>query len=544
MAYFHFDQEISMMSSHLAALQSFAEQLLCSRAADESFIDAASISMSNRQGRQLNASENVLRGLVQLFLRRLKHTFIVLDGLDECRTFTELLQFLEECTAISSCGIVVLMRPHLPFESFWDERVAYLDLQGRENLEDMKLFMQPRIRDLSTAGQIAGYMSNDEIVTSLALQADSIFLWCSLIIAHLRQPALTPGERRDIIVGKTSFQGLENLFDRILDDIERRSPKCHLKRICNVFEWLVVAQTAWNVDRLHLALAVQDNRSSNRNDLIKNFKKSLVLICGPLIEIRDHEGEDTVRFIHLSVSEYLSKPFVEVGKSPFLVQSNAAHCSLAKMSLSYLMNEVPHAPLSGSPTITADPNVIMNQYCLLLYTATYWTFHAAKAFEISEQLEDDEITDIFKRRCFSTLVGILSKVVAFKPLITLWIEACWMFNSQPRADGLSSNIYSVMEFRCRKAKLELKELSATIARLDSSLEQLNTAWHRVLASEPNEIWQQSIAAFTKSEFWVGTNEATVTSLYSPTADQGSIMIASQVSSDGSEVGVIKVWPPM
>jgi hypothetical protein len=543
-AYFHFDWGDAIMTSMIAALQSIAAQLLFSRPFNEDFVDVAYFIMSRCENGQVNTSESDLRELIAVSLKQLKHTFLVIDGLDECLAWNEFLLFLQECTAFGSCSVITFTRPHLQLDSSFGSHILHLNLQGQENLEDMKLFIGPYIQDLASAGKIAGHLPVEEIVTSLALQADSIFLWSSLIMAYLNQVGLTPNERLDIVTGKVSFQGLDNLFDRILHDIEKRTPKCHLKKVSKIFQCLVVGQELWPKDRLHIALSVQENRPSNKDDFIPDFDRSLVQMCGPLIELR---ADETVRFIHLSVAEYLSKPTATTDRSDvsaLRVQANAAHCSLARLGLAYLLHEVNHEALSGSPSITADSTLVSQTYSLLQYVSRYWTFHATMAFEMLDDQDEVDHLAIFKQECFSSLAAMLSKIIKNKPLLTLWIEACWTFHTTPDVSDLASNMASFMELRPPKSRLQLQLLKDELAKFSSSLQNLNKTWHRVLRMEPNEMWQQSIPSFTKSEFWVGTNEATVTSLHSEKQGNTSIIIASQASSNGKEVGVIKIWPPV
>jgi hypothetical protein len=221
---------------------------------------------------------------------------------------------------------------------------------------------------------------------------------------------------------------------------------------------------------------------------------------------------------------------------------------MAQLGLAYLKHEVLHEPLSGSATITAGVEIVSKKYRLLPYVVQFWPFHAAKAFEIQNDPEefesgDQEVEEIFKRKCFSSLALMLSKIIEDKLIVTVWIEACWTFKAPPSMRDLSSNISAYLELRPPRSKKQHQGLSEKLASLALSLQSLNKTWFRVLQMEPNEMWRQSIPAFTKSEFWVGTDEATVTSLQSDSADIGSIMIASQVSSNGKEIGVIKVWPP-
>ena len=88
----------------------------------------------------------------------------------------------------------------------------------------------------------------------------------------------------------------------------------------------------------------------------------------------------------------------------------------------------------------------------------------------------------------------------------------------------------------------LKDLKALVSRFASQLSELETLWGHILAVQPNEIWEPSIYAFAQSEFLVGEEHMKVASLDSK-FDASAISIASQVSADSLDVGLIKVIPP-
>jgi hypothetical protein len=129
--------------------------------------------------------------------------------------------------------------------------------------------------------------------------------------------------------------------------------------------------------------------------------------------------------------------------------------------------------------------------------------------------------------------------------VTLWIEASWLFNS-PRIHDLPENSTLPCDsgllvddsFRqLGKALAELRELSEDLATLQRS-------WSHVLRLEPNEIWEPSIPAFTKSRFWVETRNAHVIRV-APLEPNSTkyITIQSQISDSGSEISLVKLLPP-
>jgi hypothetical protein len=141
------------------------------------------------------------------------------------------------------------------------------------------------------------------------------------------------------------------------------------------------------------------------------------------------------------------------------------------------------------------------------------------------------------------LCQLLNNIITDKRLITVWIEASWVFGSAPSMLDLPDLIQGATGKISMQLQIqELESLAETLQRLSRNLTHLKLKWSYILSVEPNEIWLPSTNAFTDCEFWVGTNEAKVNWLSSDT-DAGAILIASQVSSNGTEVGVVRIWPP-
>jgi hypothetical protein len=535
--YVHFDQQRLRMSSRLAAFQLFAAQILFAKRNNQSFIDATSVLMSDHGTGQRNASANELLALIQVFVKHLTSCYFVVDGLDECSEWEELLRSLKHCIQHSNCQIVIFTRPHIPYHRVIESDAFSLELRGDENIEDIKMFLRGPISELSESGKI-GNVSEEYVVTALATQANSIFLWAVLIVAYLQQPGSTPRERLDIINGNISFLGLENLYSRILEDLAGRVPKTHLVKVRKVFQWLIASKEPWTHEMLRTALAVQDNRPSTQGDFITDFTKSMLELCGPLIEFRP---DWTIRFIHLSVAEYLTSPNEESQQSGFHLPINIAHCSMANLSLAYLMHEIPRHPLSGNPWITASHNIVSRKHILLPYVAKHWPDHVCRSLEFREGLEEEYKVHMVGRNCLAVLESFLRKLLEDKEVVTAWIEASWTFGTPPSILDLADRAKECSNLDDQRLKGKFISLSETLTRLASSLARLNKDWGHVLVTEPNEIWQPSIAAFSKSQFLVGTTEADLSSLSSD-ADNGSVVIASQVSCNGKEVGVLKVWP--
>ncbi|KAF8852440.1 hypothetical protein BDZ45DRAFT_730184 [Acephala macrosclerotiorum] len=534
-AYFYFDQQQGDRYPRFTALQSIAAQLLFSQKNNPTSIDLAALMMKDETQGQMSASPQSLESLIRIYLQRLNGSYFIFDGLDECLEWEEFLISLRKCAEGTSCKIVLLSRTHLSLSAIIGQKPFDMKLKSNTNITEIHAIVRPGIASLLQRGKLGklyGLDSIDDLVNRLAKRSDSIVLWADLIIKYLQSPFLTPSERVEIVEEEKSFKGLDNLFGKILVDLGKRIPESQYEKVRKVFGWLAAAQRPWTTTLMETALAVQPHRHSTSEDFMDSFEESLMQLCGPLVEIRhDH----TVRFIHLSVAQYLTL----LQESVFSVSLSAAHCSTANLCLEYLLNEVPHEPLSGDSSITCNRESVIMRYCFLSYVVAFWPLHARQGFE--EGLGDKSGRKFLSSKGCKDLSQLLLMLTTEKRLVTLWIEAAWTFEIAPSLFDLSEIIKGAARKAMEAQRAELVHLAKTLQRLGRNLSHLNQKWGHILVSEPNEIWSPSTNALTDCEFWVGTTAAKINWL-SSNADAGTILIASQVSSNGKEVGVVRVWP--
>jgi hypothetical protein len=424
-----------------------------------------------------------------------------------------------------------------------------MELEQGENLEEITTIIRPELTSLISLGKLGprfGPEGAEAVIQRLARRADSIVLWAVLMVKYLQSKTLTPTDREEIINEETHFNGLHELYSKILADLGRRVPTAQHAKAHKVFEWLVITQQPWTTKMLEEALAVKTNRPSSEGDFLAHFEESLLELCGPLVEIRQ---DRIVRFIHLSVAEYLTSKEHLATKSTFSVSLRRAHSSAANLCLAYLKNEIPQKPLSGTASTRPHQPSIALKYSLLQYAVTYWSQHARLSLEHDVDYADNlehvtQFTQTFTQKGFSDLFQLLSRLTTDKLFVTVWIEASWTFEVPPSLLDIPDLIVSsvtILPKQNQKLKTDLKALGQTLQRLSGNLSHLNKQWGLTLTESPNEIWLPSTNAFTDSEFWIGTDAADVKWLPSQEEEQ-SVLIVSQVSMDGNGVGVIKVWP--
>lgn len=309
-----------------------------------------------------------------------------------------------------------------------------------------------------------------------------------------------------------------------------------------MFKCLTYGFDSWNTETLNTALAIQSNRAFNDPDLVDNFNVSIVQLSSSLVEVHP---DKTVAFIHLSVAEFFGAS--SQTQDGFSFEKYDAHCALALLCLSYLIFNVPHGPLSGDSNTTANTQSLAIHFPMLRYAALNWSTHMSECLKYLMQHKEPTFYSIDVDNCLSALSMTLSNKAT--DLLTTWVEASWSCQVAPDllilVDQIKRFLHWVTLSKTPLLSFGPESIGIVLdqaAELSVDLTSINHQWGQVLRSEPNEIWLPSIKSFSKSKFWSGTEEQTVQFL-TANDEQGSILISSQGSSDGSKVGVLRVWPP-
>jgi hypothetical protein len=399
-------------------------------------------------------------------------------------------------------------------------------------VDDIESYLKSRIEKLVNKGAIPATFSVDAIVSQLSRRSNSMFLWAALMANYLSSPYLTPAERSTAIHQLNRFEGLDAIYARILEQLERQIPYAYQTKVKHIFEWLSVAKSPWTTEVLRTALAVQPDRPLSEHDYIQNFKPALLQMCGSLIEVRNN---GTVDFIHLSVLEFLQETCNGNTKNrvptPFRVKNGDAESSMTNLCLSYMINDVPHRPLAGSYAITPSRDIVASRLPLLEYASMNWTAHAGKCLPVSD------MQDRYERLCASIYTFITTQ-----SLVSVWIEASWLFGHAPNVDALMPGIVPGAHSSGLSVADNHLMFRNTVSQFAETLVRLYHHWNHILATEPNEIWGPSIQAWSKPAFVAENNSASIVSLSSD-HNSDAILIATQVSHTSTEIGVIKVQPP-
>ena len=348
------------------------------------------------------------------------------------------------------------------------------------------------------------------ICAKVAARSSGMFLWAKLLVNYLNSPALSPNDRFKVLAGVQHLEGIDNLYQSILQKVVQKFKK-EKQLAMNIFKWLTFALYPLSIDELHTAIVQKVGRRTLESDRLIDFTGSVAKITCALVEIEEHGAP---RFIHTSFADFLRSDNTALFSSGFsLTHSKAANSQLATSCLSYLLYDVPHAPLHNLLSASRrdldlvcrederlPPNLdhklgarrrgLRKKHPFLRYASLCWSEHLSKAWGKTPISDTDEWTEL------------LSKFLLNRIAVTAWVEACWTFKSPP---SLSRLEIGSRDFACNNGitHSEDRELIWTLrglATLSYALDSLQVHTP-ALNEEPARIWLPQIRAIVDPAYW-------------------------------------------
>jgi hypothetical protein len=340
-AFFHFDGEDEAKRDRFKAWRAIVAQLLSESKNDRDVIDAATILMDEGGSGQLLASDGEIEELLGILLHRFS-VFLVLDGIDECRNSEQFLLSLAELCVSTDTKVLLLSRPIISFPSVYQDRRNTswrLRLTSSRNYQDIRMLLESYLESMSERGLLPAYHSQLNLVDSIASRSNGMFLWVTLLLNYVSCSVLSPAERLQGLQEANMLEGLEKMYERILQVIESRYIR-ERKFVFQILNWMLIAYRRMTFGEIHIALAIRQGCPTTEDSYIVDFEQTLSASSLGLIEV--NAGQ--VQFIHTSVKDYLAA--ADPSKTTFKAMKSEAHLSMSSVCLSYLTYDMPTTPLS------------------------------------------------------------------------------------------------------------------------------------------------------------------------------------------------------
>lgn len=550
LGFFFFDKQRPDSYWTGALWRAVVAQLLHTMVAfDSEVIDAL---LLFREGRDRLAGQDIASDLeifsiLLLLLHRLDRFTLVVDGIDECQDQDRFWKDLQHVVGGPITTFTALFsRPTVEIPSSLVSNMTVVPLDSRLNLVGIQTYLRPRIAGLVERRLIPNMEpSNLEDTTrAIARRANGMFLWATLFIEYIRSPHMSIRDRKHAMDSHSWLEGLDKLYTAILTTLVRR-PENVLAYTMKTFEMVLYSMRPLHISELAHAIATPTHRPLESDDLIPGFHQNVGPLSGALLEL---DADGFVRFVHLSVIEYLTDAKLRSHGQPFssfLVDKYASQVSLASCCLSYLYHTVKAEPLSGSSRRRPDIQVVIKKYPLLDYVTEYWSHHLLECICSLDSGEPTPPPEATQR-----LIELASGFLSSGRSILVWVEASWMFKRGPQIRNGPTDVFfrqvPVKPLGSRHATIypygTLGKARATLLDLSRDLSELNSSWAHVLSKEPNEIWEPSISAFNQSRFWERVSGAHIAARFGEDPEPGyrSVCLKTRLSPDGQHLGLVRL----
>jgi hypothetical protein len=538
--FFFFDDARKDTLTPGSCLRAVLDQLVALPERQQYALQLYSLMRSGKRAKPLKSTDEDVSNMLQLVLQTEGSCVLIIDGLDQCTQPDAHLQSLVKFAASSTrLGVAIFSRPSVRLPRSISELSLKIDFQSMHNAQDIAKLLKYQISDLDETYQFLKPENFDTTVMQILHRSEGMFLWANLLMSYLGSPSLTNFDRQDAIRNLSRLEGLDSLFIAILEHLARPLSAKAKERIAKLFKWVALSAKSLTPTELSAAVAIPLDRAATKDDVIPHLGPSVGIISGALLEI----GTDgTVRFVHQSVREFLtSNPSDLRPHSQFHIQASQANLEISYACLSYLHHTIPWEPLSGSSQVIPNPDVQRKRFPVLEYTAKYWPYHVSV---LCLGYWKEKPTVCLPQ--FREFLDMFTQFIRNKPLMSLWIEATWMFGTAPSLQKLVEALNSIPKDAPVVTFIfeSLIESRQYLEEFASDLELLSVTWPQVLEHSPNEIWEPSISGFYSPKFW----KRIAGSVVKPVAQSrakviDSTLIHSQISDTGDKLGVLRVQPP-
>ncbi|MCJ1381752.1 hypothetical protein MMC17_004863 [Xylographa soralifera] len=340
-----------------------------------------------------------------------KNVLLLIDGLDECDgDHVDIVHMLENfaSTAAPTAGgmkLCISSRPLQKFESAFADypKIRLQDLTS----DDIKLYVSEALEANKQMQhmRIIDAAACRTIVNHIVKNASGVFMWVRLVL-NIVLESLQNLDRVPEIIGRLEKLpvDLEDLYAQMLSSITKHyhSDGSRLFRIfsCSMTD---------SMDTIDLSLASEGSNFATQmkvgpltnveeHDRLVEMEAWLRVRCAGLLEVKQHAmGGSTVRYLHLTTKEFLTKPEIlslldsRINDINFDPHEHLLAGQLARLKFRYERFSVGNQFLPSHAPSVRRPVRPGTELCLILKRALY---HAHMAEQTSKKCHEELLDEV------------------------------------------------------------------------------------------------------------------------------------------------------
>lgn len=357
LAFFHCDRGNDKKTSCLAVLSSLLAQL-CNQRDDIPPPILRAFNAAKRLGRGCISPTDAPLELLRTSIAYFDHLYIVIDGIDESKEMSNILDQLCNLVAGGNRSSVLVLSRDIPLLRSRMSCFPSVELNAANTKADLDEYVLAATAELYQGSLVTESVA--KISAFLSANAQGVFLWAHLMISKL-QAAITPSEISNILENPPI--GLEAVFEESLQKLCKQT--LNRQRLARkAFLWTLCSYRPLTWAELQCALAV-DIYMETFEETKKPFLSAVLELCSPILQ---YQGKTSfLRPIHASVYDY----FLDTGCCRTLgvpnsfISKPASHRQLALECLTTLSIAWRSENADGESPISP----------LVKYACLYWPDH-------------------------------------------------------------------------------------------------------------------------------------------------------------------------
>lgn len=536
------------------AYRSILAQTLQFHRHDPRILDKFTFVLEEQSSGQSEVSAREALDLIKLCAADGFIQYILLDGLDECVDCLKLARLssgLPAALCESPTKLILFGRPHLEFQPLLSQCTAV----GVHNANsgDIEILIHRRLECFLDDGLLPTDADVADLCRILHTGADSMILWAHLMLEFLVSHALTASKRMDIIRSVAMPEGLDKMYDRI---IEHLMDKASVERQLSVWllMWLSFSGRPLSATELPITTMLMDPEKSVMAVDFTNFERTVISTCSSLVEgsqMLDPVHQKIVpcyRLVHLSLAEYFQTRGTKAIQQ-FMVSPLDAHRTLARCCLQYLCHLGPVRCYEGTNGQSLESTLFDEQFPLCSYASLYWIYHLREVEAMMEKEQKISVQTAFTHVSIpqNDPLRYLGELFGRSENLLGYIQAKYTFRPTSGEQHLMKEwaeralLRYIKSGQCAEVTRILQDLCEFVAYLDL----LDCEWGSKLTLSPSLIWHEVtgltpcrlIAHVTTKLYPVAASNERQPDLSTEPLSQ-----ISEVNKEQTRLSILTIWP--
>lgn len=318
--------------------------------------------------------------------------FWVIDGLDEADSPSELIKLLTKLRAARSINVLLVSRA---------TRVLLTDIKAQlptamhevidaeDTLGDIRDYVQSSIKEI-----LPNPDAQADVVQDILAKASGSFLWVRLALERIRDNWYTHEDLRAAITGLPA--GMEAMYERKIENMAAQAPKPRAMAT-RILVWVACSFRPLEITELEAPLQPEFKNFVNLEYMIDE-------ICGDFVVV----NKSRATLIHETAQQFLLK---KTSKLSIRVDETEAHEHIALVCMKFLSDSTKWRRVFATLQNDRQSNVLpfqstaFNDYPLLSYALTFWTYHISLASVDSNKLLDTVLA-FLEENCLLWIHGV------------------------------------------------------------------------------------------------------------------------------------------